>query len=322
MDNLPVPIGGGADLPVASFEAAIVPGSAAAFRRASKAPATQRAYLADWQDFATWCRAESRAAMPAGDDTVSDYLAALARRGLAVSTIDRRAAAIAFVHRASNTDSPIGHESVRAVLQGIRKTLGRRPDKKQALTVDLVVKVVRRIKQDLAGRRDRALILLCFAAALRRSELVALDVADIEHQRRGIVVRIVRSKADQESAGAAVGIPNGKLKVGEAIEAWREAAGIVAGPLFRGVDRGVVSAERLSDRQFARILKARCASAGLDPDRFGGHSPRSGFATSAGDLDADLRRTADHLRHARLETTRGYIQDGELFRDHAGKGFL
>lgn len=326
MEILPIPLGGTVAPAVESgllapaVSAALE--AADAFARASKSAATRRAYAADWRDFTAWCEGARLPSLPAEPATVAAYLGQLATRGARCATIDRRAAAIAYVHRAFDHDTPTGSERVRAVLQGIRKTLGRRPDKKAALTVDLVVKVVRRIKGDLVGLRDRALILVCFAAALRRSELVALDVADVEQHRRGIVVRIRHSKTDQTGQGQTVAIPHGKLKVGEAVEAWRTSAGITEGPLFRGVDRGKVAAARLSDRQFARVLKARCAAAGLDPDRFGGHSPRSGFATSAGELGADLRKTADHLRHVKLETTRGYIQDGELFQGHAGSKFL
>lgn len=295
--------------------------SAADFVEASRSAATRRAYRSDWRDFSTWCAASGFSPVPASAETVALYLTSLARAGLKTATIDRRAAAIAFAHRAKGHETPTSLELVRSVLKGIRNTLGRRPDKKTALTADLVVKVVRKIRPDLVGLRDRALLLVCFGGALRRSELVALDVEDLDRRRRGLVVLIGRSKTDQEGLGQTVAIPNGKLKVAEAVEAWRDAAEIASGPLFRGVDRGRVSARRLSDRQFARVLKARCAAVGLDPDRFSGHSPRSGFATSAGEADADLRKTARHLRHVKLETTLGYIQDSELFRGHAGKDF-
>lgn len=317
MERLPVPIDG-PSAPMLTDALA----SAATFAEASKAEATRRAYTADWRHFSTWCSRVGADALPASAQTVAGYLSALAGLGFSATTIDRRAAAIAFGHRLGGHDAPTSQEAVRAVLQGIRRTLGRRPKKKRALTADLLVKVLRKIKSDPVGLRDRALILLCFGAALRRSELVALDAGDLEQKRRGLLVRIGRSKTDQDGAGQTVAIPDGKLRIAEAVQAWLNVSSIVSGPLFRGIDRGRISSERLSDRQFARILKARCAAAGLEPSEFGGHSCRSGFATSAGDAGADLRKTADHLRHVKLETTRGYIQDGELFKDHAGKGFL
>ncbi|RYC29534.1 integrase [Lichenibacterium minor] len=295
---------------------------AAEFAAASKSEATRRAYRSDLRNFGAWCKADGACGLPATPRTVTRYVTHLAGLGRSVSTIDRRAAAISYAHRLAGLDAPSATEEVRAVLTGIRNTIGRRPMKKKALTADLVGKVVKKIPSDLAGLRDRAMILLCFGAALRRSELVALDVANLEPHRRGLLVRLGRSKTDQAGEGRSVAVPNGKLKAPDAVAAWLAASGITAGPLFRGCDRGKLSAERLSDRQFARVLKKRCAAIGLDPDLIGGHSPRRGFATSAGDAGADLRHTARHMRHAKLETTLGYMEDGDLFRESAGKGFM
>lgn len=296
--------------------------AAARFTAASTATTTRRAYLGALRDFAAWCQDFDLAPLPALPQTVARYLTDLGERGKSVSTIDQRAAAIAYAHRAAGHDAPTSTEEVRKVLTGIRRTLGRRPVKKQALTADLVAKVVKRIKPDLQGLRDRALILLCFGAALRRSELVALTVADLDWHRRGLLVRLGRTKTDQAGEGRTVAVPDGKLKVGDAVRAWLDAADITEGPLFRGFDHGTLQAGSFSASQFARMLKARCAAIGLDPDLIGGHSPRRGFATSAGDVGADLRHTARHMRHAKLETTLGYMEDGDLFRENAGKGFL
>ena len=296
--------------------------AAADFAAAAKSDATRRAYAADWRDFTTWCESERVEALPASSRTVIRYLTRLAGLGRAVSTIDRRAAAIACAHRTLGHDAPTAREDVRAVLSGIRRTLCHRPAKKQALTADLVAKVVRKIKPDLAGLRDRALILLCFGAALRRSELVALDVADLERHRRGLVVRLFKTKTDQTGKGRSVAVPDGKLKIPDAVSVWLDAAGFTEGPVFRGCDRGKLATTRLTSGQFARILKSRCSAAGLDPGAIGGHSPRRGFATSAGDAGADLRVTARHMRHAKLETTMGYMEDGEMFRENAGRGFV
>ncbi len=297
--------------------------AAAGFAAASKSAATRRAYAADWRDFIGWGVEHGVDTLPASGRTVGRYLTHLAGLGRSVSTIDRRAAAIAAVHRAAGHTAPTALEEVRSILTGIRNTLGRRPVKKQALTSDLVARVIKRIRgTDLASVRDRALILVCFGAALRRSELVALDVVDLEPHRRGLLVRIGRSKTDQQGVGRSVAIPDGKLKIPAAVVAWFDAAGITDGPAFRGADRGRLSPDRLTAGQFARILKARCAAAGLDPDAFSGHSPRRGFATTAGDDGADLRLTAKHMRHAKLETTLGYMEDGDLFRENAGRSFL
>ena len=297
--------------------------AAATFAAASKAASTRRAYTSDWRDFTAWAAARNEPVLPASARTVGRYLTGLAKAGKSVSTIDRRAAAIASIHRAAGLDSPTTREEVREILAGIRKTLGRPPVKKSALTADLVMSVVRRIRgNELAALRDRAMILLAFGAALRRSELVALDVGDLERHRRGLLVRLRRSKTDQAGEGRSVAVLDGKLKVPAAVSAWLDGAGIGEGPVFRGIDRGRLMPGRLTAGQFARMLKSRCAAAALDPAAFSGHSPRRGFATTAGDDGADLRLTAKHMRHVKLETTLGYIEDGELFRTHAGKSFL
>ncbi len=296
--------------------------AAAGFAAASKSAATRRAYLSGLRDFEAWCRLDGSSALPATPRTVARYVTHLAGLGRTVSTIDQRVAAIAYLHRLDGRDSPTTSEQVRAVLTGIRNTKGRRPTKKKALTADLMAQVVKKIPTDLVGLRDRALILLCFGAALRRSELVGLDVGQLEVHRRGLLVRLGKTKTDQTGQGRTVAVLTGKLKVPDAVAAWLAAAGITEGPVFRGIDRGRLSSRPLSAVQFIRILKARCAAVGLDPDLIGGHSPRRGWATSAGDAGADLRRTAGHMRHAKLETTMGYMEDGDLFRENAGKGFM
>ena len=170
--------------------------------------------------------------------------------------------------------------------------------------------------------RDRALLLLCFGAALRRSELVGLALADLDFDRKGLLVRLGRTKTDQTGKGRTVAVLNGKLRIPEAVKDWLIAGKITDGPVFRAVDGDRVAGRAIGAEHFARIVKTRCAAAGLDPKVFSGHSCRRGFATTAGEVGADLRLTANHMRHAKLETTMGYMEDGDLFRNNAGKGFL
>ena len=321
-DNLccRAPIGGAlADPALVAIDA-----EAARFAAAATALNTRSAYRTGLRDFAAWCSDFDLMAAPALPVTVARYITDLAARGRTVSTIKQRVAAIAYAHRTIGLDSPTSHDSVRRVMSGIRRTVGRPPARKRALTVDLVAKVIRKIPaRDPRGLRDRAMILLAFGAALRRSELVALDVADLEWERRGLLVRLRRSKTDQGGDGATVAVLDGKLKVGAAVRAWLDAAQIADGPAFRGFDQaGTIMPTAISAGQFARLLKGRCTAAGLDAALFSGHSPRRGFASSASDEGADIRRIGRHLRHAKLETTAGYIEDGELFRQHAGKGVL
>jgi len=192
--------------------AALVSAAAAAseFARNSKSANTLRAYAADWHDFATWCRSVEQVSLPAAPATVAAYLGALAAAKRKVKTIERRTTAIRSVHLAAGYDNPAAHPGVKATLAGIRRTLGTALNKKAALTAELLARAVRKIPTDLSGRRDRALILLGFAAALRRSELVGLNVDDIERHPKGIVVRLRRSKGDQVGAGTLKAVPHGQ----------------------------------------------------------------------------------------------------------------
>ena len=296
--------------------------AACEFAQVSRSANTRRGYASAWRDFENWCAAVAMVALPAAPATVAAYLGALAQRAK-VNTIDHRCAAIRHFHRQAGHDNPCAHPGVKATLDGIRRTLGVAPNKKAALTADLIAKAVRKIPTDLTGLRDRALILLGFAAALRRSELVDLKVNDVARHPKGIVVTLRRSKTDQAGAGIAKAVPHGhKLKAVAALDAWLAAAKISDGPLFRGVRAGAAFATPLCDRQVARIVQKRAAQIGLDPSSVAGHSLRSGFITSASDAGAALAAIAKHAGHAKLDTTLGYVQVADAFRDHSGKKFL
>lgn len=294
----------------------------AEFLEAAKADATRRAYESDWRDFVGWATSHGLGPLPASPENVAIYLSSLAAvRKL--STIRRRCAAIAHVHQKSGFDNPAAHIGVRSTVEGIARKLGSAPVKKAALTAAALERVIRKIPTDLPGLRDRALILTGFAGALRRSELVALNVADVERHPKGIVLRIRRSKTDQAGEGKSKAIPHGrKLRVPAALDAWLTSAKIVDGPIFRGVCGLKVAPDRLCAEQVARIVKARVKAAGLDPKVFAGHSLRSGFITSAADAGSSLQSIATHAGHEKLDTTLGYVQVSDAFRDHSGKKFL
>lgn len=293
------------------------------FALSEKSDATRRAYRSDFADFKRWADGFDLAPLPAAPATVASYLATLPDRKLKASTIARRVAALSYAHRLAGYDDPTQAGTVKAVLRGIKRKLGTRPRKKAPLTADLVVRAVKKLPRDtLIGIRDHALLLTLFGAALRRSELVALNVEDLDFRPQGVVITIARSKADQEGRGQGVAVPSGsKLKVPDALKAWLKAAAITEGPVFRGVAKGGrVLPDRLCDKQVARIVKQAVQRIGLDPDLFSGHSARSGYASTAG--RKDLVGTAAHLRHAKVDTTRGYIQEQDAFANHSGRSFL
>jgi site-specific recombinase XerD len=298
-------------------------GSAAAYAAAEKSERTRREYRSSVAKFVAWCEGVGAAAFPASPETVAAHLASLADRGLSVSSIEGRAAAIAYVHKLAREPNPLADERVKAVLRGIRRTIGRPVRGKAAATAKIVTAFLKHAPITMIGKRDRALLLLGFAAALRRSELVALDVSDIERVDGGVIVHIGRSKTDQEGRGHQVAIPYGKkLLVIESLDDWLKAAAISAGPLFRAVTKsGAIGASRLNGRTVARIIKAFAKRAKLDPAAFSGHSMRSGFITSALEAGSDLLRIMDVSRHREIGSLKKYDRRAS-FENAAGKKFL
>jgi integrase len=167
------------------------------------------------------------------------------------------------------------------------------------------------------------LLLLGFAGAFRRSELVALNVEDLEESELGFKVIIRQSKTDQEGAGQTIAIIRGSVACPvAALKAWLAAAGITAGPIFRSVKKGGAVAGRLPAQSVADIVKTYAERIGLDPAVFAGHSMRSGFLTSAAQRGASIFKMMDQSRHRSVETLRGYVRDAEIFKEHAGAGLL
>jgi integrase len=258
--------------------------------------------------------------LPASPQTLALYLTDLA--GVArTSTVGRRLAAIAEAHRVAGFLSPSEDAGVKAVWAGIRRVHGTASDGAAPLTVALLCRVAEALPDGLAGVRDRTLLLVGFAGALRRSELVGLDVEDVEERHDGLVVRIRRSKTDPEGAGRLVGIPYGSNPATcpvQALRAWRDAAGISAGPLFRPVTRSSkVGPGRLSAASANRAVQRAVRRAGLDARLYSAHSLRAGLATSAAEAGVSERAIMAQTGHRSLAVARGYIRSGSLFRDNA-----
>jgi site-specific recombinase XerD len=298
---------------------------AADFAKASKAPATQAAYGSDFRIFEMWCTARGLCALPATAAALCGFLADEATTGRRASTLGRRLAAIRYFHRAAGHDTPTSDEAVKATLSGIRRTIGAAPVRKRAATSDMVI-AMSATGTSLRALRDRAIILLGFAGAFRRSELVALDVADLEEASEGLWITIRRSKTDQEGLGRKVAIPHGEIACPvAALKAWLEAAGITEGAVFRRVFNKCaqrVTEQRLAARNVATIVKAGAAKLGLDATAFAGHSLRAGFVTSAVKRGANLIKITDVTGHRSLEMLKTYSRDAEAFVGHAGAGLL
>ena len=306
--------------------ASLLPEIAAARRyvAAARAAATERAYRRGWDDFCAWCAFRRVEPLPAHPAAVAAYLSFLADRGLSVSSIGQRAAAIAHRHRKAGHEAPTTNPVVRDAVAGIRRTIGTAPRRKSAATADRIRLMLEACPDTMIGIRDRALLSFGFAGAFRRSELVALQVADLAEVADGYRVTIRRSKTDQEGQGAEIAIPRGyRLRPVEAVQTWLAAAGISSGPVFRAVALGgKVGTAALSPYAASLVIKQRIAAVGLDPATYSGHSLRSGFLTSAAEAGASLFKLTEVSRHKSLDTLRGYVRRVDLFKEHAGAAFL
>jgi len=298
---------------------------AADFAKNSKAKATQAAYASDFRIFEVWCARCQLDALPATAESLCAFLADEAAAGRRASTLGRRLAAIRYFHRTAGYDTPTGDEKVKAVLSGIRRTIGAAPVRKRAATSDLVLSMVPR-GDSLRELRNRAVLLLGFAGAFRRSELVALNVDDLEETAEGLLVTLRRSKTDQEGFGRRVAIPRGEIACPvAALRAWLDAAGISEGAIFRRIFNKRtqrMTDRRLAPRNVARIIKQGAARLGFDPSTFAGHSLRAGFVTSAVKRGANLIKITDVTGHRSLEMLKTYSRDTEAFVGHAGAGLL
>ena len=290
------------------------------YARQAKSQNTRRAYASDWDDFARWCQPYGFVPLPARPETVALYLTALAD-ALKPSTLGRRLATISQVHQAAGHETPTTAAPVRLVWAGIRRAKGTDQHGKAPAVTPELRRMVDTLEDSLLGVRDRALLLLGFAGAFRRSELVGLDVKDVHAGHDGLTVFIRKSKTDQEGQGRKVGIPYGSHPHTcpvRAFGAWLAKCGLTEGPLFRSVTRhGRLQPGRLSDRAVALIVKRAAEKAGLDPDKYAGHSLRAGLATSAAQAGVSERSIMAQTGHKSVVVARRYIRDGSLFRDNA-----
>ncbi len=210
------------------------------------------------------------------------------------------------------------------MLAGIRRTVNLPSKRKAPVLAENARAMVATAPAGLRGLRDRALLSLGFGGAFRRSELVALDVADLEETDDGFRVRIRRSKTDQENVGTTIAIVRGGSACPvKAVKAWLEATGITEGPIFRSVRKGGrVQDRRLSAKSVCDLTKSYAAKVGLAPESYGAHSLRSGFLTSAARRGASVFKMRDVSRHRSMDVLSSYVRDADLFRDHAGAGLL
>ena len=303
---------------------------ASRYAEQARSPQTKRAYKSDWDDFILWNLRHNLPPLPSHPTYVALYLTERAKT-LKVSTLRRRLTAITQAHKLKGYDLDTKHMAIRNVWSGIRREIGVAQEGKSPLRVEELRLIAITRPDTLKGIRDRALIMLGFAGAFRRSELVGLNFNDLEFLPQGLKVTVRRSKTDQEGEGMFKAMPYGRHDETcsvHAVQRWIQVSQIQSGPLFRPINRHAqMRPRRLTGHAVATILKD-CLKDALRcqgwPERlvlerisaFSGHSLRAGYVTSAAAEGVEEHTIMRQTGHKRVDTLRRYIREGDLFRDH------
>ena len=306
--------------------------AAQAYARHAKAENTRRAYRAGVRAWCEWCHRHALPCLPADPADVVAFLAAERGRDLSVTTVELRRAAIRYLHFIAGCVVPTAEAQVAETVSGMRHHAadqGELPAKKLAATADLLRDILRVIPDDLAGLRDRALLLLGFAGALRRAELAAVEVKHLEARERGLRLTLPRSKGERTGRVVTVAIPYGRTELCpvRAIRRWQEAAGIVDGALFRRIwlppsagdgplPSPRVGTDAIDPGTVGRIVKKRATAAGFDGELFGGHSLKRGALTTGMDHGVHPTRLKQLGRHKSYAVLDEYLQFGDPFEGH------
>ena len=280
---------------------------------AAIAPATRRAYQGDLKDFILW-----GGCVPCAPPALAEYIANRAHIH-SPFTITRRMVGISRAHTSLGLPDPSKSDLVRAVLRGLRRTEGKSQRQVAPVLREDLFPMLEQMR-GLKGIRDRALLLVGFAAALRRSELVGLNVEDLQFVSEGLLVYLPRSKTDQDGEGRKIAIPFGRTKACpiKAVQYWMDAATIKTGPVFRGVSKAsVVSATRLTDQSVALIVKQYARALGLPAETYSGHSLRAGLVTSAAKAGVSLMKIQQQTGHRSVAMLTRYIRDAQVFENNA-----
>jgi len=278
----------------------------------SKAANTLRAYQADFKDFSAFCIKNGFSSMPTEAKILSLYLTHLSNTSK-FSTLKRRIASISVIHKIKGHYLDTKHPIIMENLHGIRRAKGSNQKAKKPILISDLKIIINAIDQlektELKKIRNKTLILIGFSGGFRRSELVNIEIEDVEFVAEGVKIFIRRSKTDQSGEGMIKGIPyfeNQQYCPVLNLKKWLELSNLKSGKIFN-----------ISDKSVALIIKKYASLAGLDPNRYGGHSLRSGFATSAAEAGAEERNIMTMTGHKTTQMVRRYIQEANLFKNNA-----
>jgi len=278
----------------------------------SKSVNTLRAYESDYKDFSIFCAKNNFSSLPADPKIISLYLTHLSQT-CKFSTLKRRIASISVIHKLRDQYIDTNHPIIRENLLGIKRLKGsNQKAKKPILINDLrqIIDVINKLNiREIRKSRDKALILIGFAGGFRRSELVALEIDDIEFVREGVKIFVKRSKTDQSGEGMTKAIPSFDSTLYCPVlhlQDWMAKG--------KSINRKIFP---ISDKSVALIIKKYANLAGLDGNKYAGHSLRSGFATSTAEAGAEERNIMAMTGHKTTQMVRRYIQEANLFKNNA-----
>lgn len=293
----------------------------AALEAASHAENTRRTYDFAWENFEAWCRVERLCALPADIQTIRRYLSDCSKLYKA-SSIEVRVAAIRKRHR--DAGHPLDLSPLVGLRRGIRRKIGTAKRGKPALTDEQIVRILGRMGGSLPELRDRVILLLGFVGGMRRSEIVSLDIEDLEFKAAGVIANLRQSKGDQEGQGERVELKAARRAIlcpVRALRDWIDASELKSGPLLREIDRfGFISEGRLHATSVRRIVIDRAKA--VDIKGISPHSLRAGAVTTALAAGAKIERVAQHLRHKSIQTTLAYNRRATEFKDNAMEAVL
>jgi site-specific recombinase XerD len=291
---------------------------------AQQSPFTTRGYGYNWKHFVAWCDQIGRQSLPATPDTVSLYLTYLLTTGKKVTTASRSAAAVAFMHQDRGYPSPLSKEA-KGVLAGARRLRCEQLRQMTPLTVRQMCDIARVLSEEPSTVmvRNKAILLVGFASALRRINLAGLDFDDVTRRDEGVLLRVKREKQDRQCTGRTIAIPLGKEQLYcpvRALDCWLELRGKEPGALFTQLNPwGKTNASnlRLSLQRIWEIVKAAIRRAGIDASGYGPHSLRAGLITSAGLAGVNPLVIAEQSGHKSLDSLKHYYRPTDQFAVNA-----
>ncbi len=287
----------------------------------ARADNTIKAYESDWNDFCDWCDYHHVSAFPAIPETIVNYINDLADNAKA-NTVARRISALTENFDAAGIqDNPCRFPIVKNALRGIKRMKGVIQHGKLPILFDDIKEMLTYLEGDtLQQTRDKAILLVGFYGAMRRSEIANLDIDDIQFTRLGMLLTLRKSKTDQYDQGQLIAIPivqDKNICAVHALKEWLRLSGITSGPVFRGFTRShTIRKTRISDKTIALIVKHYVALMGMDPREYGAHSLRHGFATTAAQHHVEEREIMRQTRHRSQAVVRRYIDEADRLIDN------